>query len=509
MIRTAITREKEKKNSARVLQVSWIISRTVSPMSFCKIQSGIFVGVQFFSVEIECVHTRRLPFFQILGCSAVQSMEMRERVAAALESSGFRLPARRFTIRLHPNLPHFPVESLDLALALSLLCSCDMIPKQKLHRILVMGSLGLDGEIRPIHAAGLIPTIIEAYEGAILPFDDTEFLPPSALERGGGFNSLKSLVEFLRSDQEKGPRKQKEKREGALSSPPEIPAHSVAKRALEIAAAGSHHLLFLGDDAVSEKLALFLHALLPPAPALQRGEISTIHQFFRRPSAGERPFYDFRALPEERLPYRKLSLSLAHRGILFLPEEAWRQKEFFPHLDNALVDRSVSAAYSGLSLRFPAEFIAVGSQGYCLCGAKTARAKTCQCLKRAGHNRFLWKRDFARRFDLRLALSGGGESDLTPFETRWERVNRARARAEDRRVLNGQLKEADIFSLPWSQGALALWRSEKKLGPESIALARVGVTICDLREGQDVSEQDLLEARYFRYEWADSLGLSV
>src|SRR3989344_8386125 len=99
-------------------------------------------------INVECVQTRRLPYLQILGCSASTGAELREKVLAALDSIEFRLPARKFTVNFQPALPDGRVEGLELAVAMAILGSCRHFSAQSLANTLVCGSLALDGGIQ-------------------------------------------------------------------------------------------------------------------------------------------------------------------------------------------------------------------------------------------------------------------------------------------------------------------------------------------------------------------------
>jgi magnesium chelatase family protein len=480
-------------------------------MHYFKIESAAILGTDLVPVNIECVQARRLPFVQILGGSAHFASETRERVLAALESSGFRLPARKITVHLHPGVHGSTPEGLDLAIALAIAGACGRIPPGRLREVFVSGSLGLDGQIYGSGRRAFLRRYLRARgePPAILAWDESDILEDRQRQNGGGFRNLAELLAFLRG-------------EGAVPSPPppresratadaeeaweSIPGLPVLKRALMLVAAGGHHLMLLGqDEARARSLARGLHSLLPPLAPLEEEEVASVRAAAGDFTAEGRPFVEFGhtrfASGRGRSSRGLAPWVLAGHGVLFVPNLRRCRAQDLAELRSTLTAGRIGGE-SGSPSAVP---LLCGSLPVCPCG-NLGSASPCICSPRELERHRSWGRQFF-----------GGVADLwmplwerkEPQETspRWSEA-RAKVEAmrhrwrERQKTGNGALSEADLFrAKDWDSGSRTLWR-KIRLGDaagtaRSLSVARIALTLSDLRAAGPVTEEDILEAQFF------------
>jgi len=499
-------------------------------MNYFRVQSALIAGLQSIPVEVECVQSRRLPYLSILGGAGNAVSELRERVIAALGTlfgGKFRLPARRFTVQITPGVHNLPLEQLDLAVAMAILGSCGQISADRVENLLFCGRLGLDGSLASTGGgeAALRRLIREAgYDSAVLPWLGSEVLSENQLKRGGGFRNLESAVQFLRGT-ELGIRAS---RSLETEAPPPgrvwslIRGQERAKRLIEVAAAGKHHVLLKG--AASARADLLAHALSTLLPPLRSEEAEEVRGIYALAGFGHvqpsRPFYSFASssgLPP-LLQDRRLSgveeILLAHRGVLFVDQICEREKMLFPALEQPMRQGILQARMNERRVPIPLDLHVVASSALCACGAEGDPRLVCSCRSmEAKRVQTRLRRLLRHPFDLSLMIfpeaadtAADGGKEWTAAATR---VEGARERMERRQGgVNARLREGEVFGvMPWGEKALRLWSvvDKRALGQREafLAVARVALTLCDLRGGDSVSESDLLEAmHYFPFEGA-------
>lgn len=446
-----------------------------------------FLGLRAIEVFIECAQSRRLPYVQIIGASAAAANEQRERVMAALEASGFRLPGRRLTVRYSPDVHGLPLENFDCALALSILGSAKAFPARENDAFFVFGSLGLNGALR----SSVDPALLRAWlrenpaEVLYLPWEESIALGDEG--KGGGFHDLRSLVHHLREGKHNGPRKLNGGSEAAVI-PSEITIakdlSAAEQRLVEISAAGGHPILVIdGDEEQGTRLAAAIRALLPPQPHAES-------------SLDGRPLRTLRESQAQRLFRfdRKHGtwgeLSLAHGGVLHLREFRNENKSLGP-LWEAMREGSLRYTLGQRSVRSPAGICVVAETASCDCGGSSRLRAACICRPAMKERRL---RAFASApFDLRCFLAPS-----FPAEGRLNSILVSKARAQmlkTRGKLNAHLTLTEsLRAKEWSQEAREWLRvGDRKLGTTE-ALARTALTVSDLRAGEAVSRSDLLEA---------------
>lgn len=347
-----------------------------------RISTVAFQGIEGVPVEVQVMVAPGKTGMQIVGLPDKAVAESRERVQAALHASGLALPAKRVTVNLAPaDLPkegsHF-----DLPIALGLMAALGAIPGDALSGFLVIGELNLDGTIAPI--AGALPAAISANaveKGLICPADsgaeaawagsEIDILAP---------RSLIALANHFRGTQVLSrPEPSIRALPANLPDLADIKGQESAKRALEVAAAGGHNLLFVGPPGSGKSmLAARLPSILPPLSAPELLEVSMIHSIAGQLSGGKlsdrRPFRTphhsatMAALVGGGLRAKPGEASLAHHGILFLDE----LPEFAPPVLDALRQPLETGeciiARANHRVSYPSDFQLVAAMNPCRCG---------------------------------------------------------------------------------------------------------------------------------------------
>lgn len=483
-------------------------------VNFFRVKSALIAGVQAIPVQIESAQSRRLPYLQILGGSGKAAAELRERVVAAIFSSGLRVPARRITVQIQPGAHGLALEHLDLAVALAILGGSGQFPAPRVENLLICGALGLDGSLRPAGNRAALRRLLSegGYSSAILPWEGSEVLSSSQLGAGGGFHTLFEAVEFLRG---KGAGAQIGPRQEGEAPPPSrvferIRGQAVAKRMLEVAAAGHHHALLSGPPGTGpELLAHALSALLPPLGASEEEEVRSIYSLAGIEQPPSRPFHALGSAPAlpALLPDPALGrisgALLAHRGVLYLENVVEQDARVFPGLSALMKLGGFELSLASHRSFVPADPVVLAHSRLCACGGVGSARLACVCRPtEARRYRERWRRMLAFPFDLCLRLEEErADAPGEGLEPRASRVLEARARMLARQGRpNGRLSEAEALAAGrWSPGALSLlsaWQARER-GRELASLLRVGLTVCDLRAGARAEERDLLEARHY------------
>lgn len=465
-------------------------------MNYYKGRSLSFAGLGAIEVEVECVQSRRLPFLQIIGASPSVAGEQRERVMAALESSGFRLPRRRLTLRYGPDLHGLPLENLDCAAALAILGSARAFPIERGATFFALGGLSLDGSLQPRVDSAALRAWLRAHPRArvLLPWEQSREL--SAEHEGGGFRRLAELVEFLRGGIPVA-RCESSAASERVRIPNEIQiARNVSAtdlRLAEIAAAGAHHLLLVdGEEEKLRALAQTTHQLLPSGDgsgACASSQSLLCELPFREMKEAE----GGRLLRADRRSGTWGELSLAHGGLLLLREFENRNAALTP-LFAAMNDGFLRSFRGARTDQHPCEVLVMAGTAPCECGGSWRTKRTCICRPPLRERRL---RTLAKApFDLRCFGEGDAQGQLERRTLPFAKVRAARAWMIARQGKpNGRLRLPEALrAKPWAADATDWLRvGDRKLGATE-ALARVALTVSDLREGAELSRGDLLEA---------------
>jgi magnesium chelatase family protein len=368
-----------------------------------RIACGALHGVDAFRVDLEVDFSRAgLPAFTMVGLAEGAVREARDRVFAALRNGNFRLPPARITVNLAPADRKKGGSSYDLPLAVGLLASAGELPQQGIDGCFLAGELSLTGEVKPV--AGVLPLAILARDqgarGILVP--EANALEAAVVEGVAtyGVESLGQAVAFLAGRLPLEPRRPLARGESAGGGGgagsldfADVKGQDLAKRAVEIAAAGGHNLLFLGPPGSGKTmLAQRVATVLPPLSFEESLQVTKIYSVAGLLPSGrgimeERPFRsphhtisEFGLVGGGAYP-RPGEVSLAHRGVLFLDELLEFRKQTLEVLRQPLENGCVTIARASQSVNYPADFMLLAAMNPCPCGYLNDDRRRCTCTR--------------------------------------------------------------------------------------------------------------------------------
>lgn len=498
---------------------------------FARVLSGTPYGVEARLVEVQCDVSPGMPGFAIVGLPEKEVSEARDRVRSAIRNLGLEFPQLRITANLAPADLRKEGAGFDLALAVSLLLATGQIPKGRAEDTVFVGELSLDGGVRPVRGvlAVALATKEAGFSRMVVAKDSAA---EAALVEGLEVFPVADLgeaVAFLRGEKEIPPAP----RVIPDAPPPDwidlalVKGQEHARRALEIAAAGGHHILMIGPPGAGKSLlARCLPGILPPLSFEEALEVSRIHSVAGLLSP-ERPLLRWRPF---RAPHHTISyvgmvggghgipvpgeISLAHHGVLFLDELPEFDRRVLEALRQPLEDRKITVVRAGVSVTFPASFMLVGAMNPCPCGYFGDPLRPCRCRP---HEVVQYRKKlsgpFLDRIDLfvhvprltkeELLGEGGGE----PSEAVRKRVEEARD--IQRRRFSGKLqsnaemgpKEVKKYCVltPEAKNLLARAIDHFALtGRGYVRTLKVARTIADLSGSDTIEAEHVAEALQYR-----------
>jgi magnesium chelatase family protein len=501
---------------------------------YASISSAVLLGAQGHPVTVEVQVAKGLPGFHLVGLPDSAVRESRDRARAAVLSSGLDWPSAKVTVNLAPSSDRKTGSGLDLAIAIGVLAAHEVVDVESLHGLAFLGELGLDGRVRRID--GIVPLVgALADRDAVVPIDGAIEAGVAALGTVRPVADLAELVAVLRGE---APWPDHDVSPPAVDAPPppdlaDVHGQPLAREALEIAAAGGHHALFVGPPGAGKTmLASRLPGLLPDLDRHGALEATMIHSAAGVPL----PPGGLVLRPPFRAPHHTISrtalvgggsrtlrpgeISLAHRGILFMDEFAEFAPSVLDGLRQPLEERQVSVVRSEIRAVVPADFLLVAAMNPCPCGG--GPPGSCHCgdaaLQRYGRR---VSGPLLDRFDLRVNVHRPAVDDLLanrpaePTAVVAERVAAARCRAIERQAVpNSRLTGDELERHARLDGAAALLlrheiEHDRLSGRGYHRVRRVARTIADLRsEVTDaVTEHDVALALRFRASLANALQI--
>jgi magnesium chelatase family protein len=357
-----------------------------------RVATVAFQGIEAVPVDVQVQIAPGKPLLNIVGLPDKAVKEAGERVRAAMYASGLSLPPKRITVNLAP--ADLPKEGshYDLPIALGLMAGLGAIPADTLSRHLALGELGLDGRLTP--TSGVLPAAIAAQGrelGIICPAESG----PEAAWAGDDIDiiaadSLLALVNHLGGFQLAARPQTKRLVDSArLPDLRDVRGQEVARRALEVAAAGGHNLLMVGPPGAGKSmLAARLPSILPPLNSRELLDVSMIQSIAGELAGGalsaRRPFRaphhsaSMAALVGGGLKVRPGEASLAHNGVLFLDELPEFSPAVLDSLRQPLEGGAVVIARANSHVSFPARFQLVAAMNPCKCGMAGTPGHTCK-----------------------------------------------------------------------------------------------------------------------------------
>jgi magnesium chelatase family protein len=497
-------------------------------------------GVDAYTVEIEINATGQgeQTFVSIVGLPDAAVKESKDRVRSALQSSGFSHPSGATIINLAPADMKKEGTAFDLPIAVGMIAATGEISRAKLARTMMVGELALDGSVRSVK--GMIPAGMRAAEEDAI---DALLVPAANVDEAAiaanglpvyPVSNLREAVAFLSDELQTQPhvRTLDEFANLAESSITrdfgDVKGQSLAKRALEVAAAGGHNLLMIGPPGAGKSmLAKRFPGILPPLHVEEALESSKIHSVLGllppdRPFLTERPYRsphhtisDAGLLGGQTIPTPG-EISLAHNGVLFLDELPEFKRNVLEVLRQPLENGEVTISRAAGSFTFPARFMLLGAMNPCPCGHHGGGQRECRCSSfQIQKYRSKISGPLLDRIDIHVELAALNEDELLsaptgePSRDIRERVIVARKVQLERFsklkgvYCNAQMESAQLqtFCSLDTQSLSRLKQSIRELQLSARAydrILRLARTVADLAGNADITTENIFEAVQYR-----------